>query len=810
MDEATWGGSFQKMRQVGSPPKREHLEMAHIAALQKEQRQNERLNGANDEMRRDLPYNRSDHYSNVPQYYHYHSGLETAHPKEATVKDMHQTFLLSNQGTYPGKLPQKDQSGGSQNGPTGETNKHEANSQMNPMQKLSKNCLIDSYPKDEPSDCEKGTEYNSAQNILSAFENGAYVNSEQTLPPEGTNSDVYFTREALNSMSTISYQHNDYPPRGEDPALVNTGTHIFSDKRDALTHDGEKLLMYQPRGGNTHLSNESITPCTRRQNAASIWGHTILKEQPRDEKTAYYSYEVKGEAEMCDTLKGYKNNGPNVRSVNMKADVKMRQPVNSSLADCPNGDLLCANKTTMGSENIKRHLHHPLNDSVLSNGHVVHEEDSQKVASTSKKIMTRNWAGNEEEANNGAFIPLGENTQMGHFKRAEVQPHDFFHANYNTCALSRSNLRDDPADPIYDNTHYYNDHVNGTPLNGGPNGYGLRQSKRRVLHVGGSRNVGTPSCKDDPSHEVKSPSVTTLPDQRTTPKTAIFNGEDEQNMSEPTYTQKMNQARGIFEDSPQHTSGKNYLSRFVQSDYEMGKMGKMDQMDQLNQMDEIRSCIPERPLYGNQNYDVPQIIQGITTKQKNGIVAECNQDTVIEYNDKWRLVKGKQFAINQADNFKSVEDSATYFQNYLNEHNENTKRMLTRINFNSLTGKFVINSLRDADGNAAGGDVRQLNRVYDYKDTLRSYPAYYGISQHMHSGTKEALKCGGEKGGGVFQNDHHSDGKNVHEQMRKKKSVGKKPNIALCGAGGGDYQLKKRIKDFVSQKMSDYFNVNFV
>ncbi|GAB68014.1 hypothetical protein PCYB_125800 [Plasmodium cynomolgi strain B] len=772
MGEVAWGGAFQKMKLVGSPPKREHLEIAHISALQTEKKQNERLNETNNEMRRDIPYNRSYHFPNTPQYYHYRRDLEMAHEKEATqtVKDMHQTFLFSNQGIYSGKLPQKDQSGWSPNGPIGTTNKYEASSQMNPMQKLSKKCLIDNCPKDEPSDCEKNTEYNSAQNILSAFENSVYIDSEQTLPLEDTNSDAYFTKEALNSMSTISYHHYDYPPKGENPGLVNSGTHIFCDKKDPLTHDKEKI-----------------------QNAASIWGHTIWKEQPRDEKTTYYNYELKGEAEMYDALKGYQNNEPNMTSVNIKTDVKKHHPVNSSLADCPNGDLLYVNKATMGSANINKDFHYPLNDSVLSNGHVVHDEDSQKLASISNKIMTHNSAGNEEEAKNGAFMTLGAYTPIDHFKKAkEVHPNGFIGANYNTCAMSRSNLCDDPADLIYDKTCYYNNQVNGTFPNGGPNAYELRQSKSCVLHVDSSWNADTPSCKNGSSHEMGSPSITTLPDQHTPPKTAIFNGEDEQNMSPTRFTQKTNHARGIFEGSPQHTSGKNYLSTFVQNDYEL---------------DEIKSCIPEHILYGNQNYDVPQIIQGITTKQNNGIVSECNQDTIIEYNDKWRLVKGKQFAINQMDNFKSVEDSATYFQKYLTEQNENTKRMLKRINFNSLTGKFSINSLGDNDGD----NVRQLSKVYDYKDTLRSYPAYYGISQHEHSGTKEALKCVEEKGRGIFQNDHPSDCKNVHEQMlRKKKSVGKKPNLALCGAGGGYYQLKNQIQDFVSQKMSDYFNVNFV
>ncbi|KJP88430.1 hypothetical protein AK88_01882 [Plasmodium fragile] len=794
MGEIALGGSFKKMRLVGSPLKGEHFDIAHFAARQTEKRKNEHLKEANNEIRRDLAYNQSDHVPKSPQYYQYCSGLETPHEKEGTntLKDMHQTLLFSNQGTLSGKLPQKDQSGGRPNCPMGTTNKYEASYQMNPMENMSKKCLIDNCPKDEASDFEKSTEYNSAQNILSSFENGVYVDSEQTLPMEGTNSDAYITKGALNSMSTISYNHYDNPTKREDPGLVHSGTHIFSDKREPLAHDKEKLLMFQLKGNNTHLSNASSMRCTRSQNAASIGGHTIWQQQPRDEKTTYYNYKVKGEAEMCDAWKGYENYGPYVTSANIKTDSQKHHPVNSSLADCPNGDLLCVNEATMGSANINKGSQHVLNNSVLSNGYMVHDEDPQKMVSISNNIMTSNSAWKEHEAQNGAFIQIGAYTPMDHIKKIkEVQPKGFISPNYTTCAMTRSNLCEHPADLISDNTYYYNNHVNGMFLNGGPDAYGVRQSKGCFLHVDRSWDADTHPCKNGSSHEMGTPRVFTVPIEHSTSQRAAFNGQDEQNISPTRSTQKMNHTRGIFESSPEHTSGKNYLSTFVQNDYEV---------------DEIKSCIPERPLYGNQNYDVPKIIQGITTKQNNGIVSECNQDTIIEYNNKWRLVKGKQFAINQVDNFKSVEDSATYFQSYLTEQNENTKRMLSRINFNSLTGKFSINSLGDDDGH----NVRQLSKVYDYKDTLRSYPAYYGISQHMHCSTKEALKCEENKGRAISPNDNPSDCTNVHEQMRKKKSVGKKPNLALCGAGGGDYQLKNRIQAFVSQKMSDYFNVNFV
>ncbi|CAA9989575.1 conserved Plasmodium protein, unknown function [Plasmodium knowlesi strain H] len=796
MGEVASGGSFKKMRLVRSPLKRENLEIKNISALQLEKRQNKHLNEQNNEVTRDIPYKRNDYLSNNLQYYHYSKGLETPHEKEATqiAEHMHEKFLFQNQGTYSSKLFPKGESGGSQNCPAARTNKYEANPQMTPLDKLSKKYLMDNCPKDNPSDCEKSTEYNSAQNILRAFENGVYVDSQQTLPLEGTNSDAYFTKEALNSISTISYSPYDYPPKGEDedeeeiPGLVNSGTHIFFNKKDPITQDKEKLLNVQMRENNAHFTNRSSISRIGRQNVPIIGGYTTCKEKPQDEETTYYNYQLRGEAEvcddkMCDALEGYQNKESNMASVNIKTGAKNHHPLKNGLAHYPDGDLLYMNKANRGSPNINNEFHHPLNYSVLSNGYLVHDEDSKKLGSISNRIITRNSAGKEGEAENGAFMTPEEDTPMDHFNMVrKFQPNGFIGENYNTHTLSRSNLCDNPADLISDEKYYYNNHVNNTFLNGRPNAYGLKQSKGCVLQVDSSRRNGS-------SHGVGLPSVTILPDQHTTHKTGLFNGEDEQNMSPTIFTKKMNDKHGIYKGIHQHVSGKKYLSTFVQNDYEL---------------DEIKSCIPERHLYGKENYDVPQVIQGITRKQNNGIVSECNQDTIIEYNDKWRLVKGKQFSINQVDNFKSVQDSATYFQNYLTEQNENTKRMLTKINFNSLTGKLSINSLGDDNGDS----VKHLSRVYDYKDTLRSYPAYYGISQNMHTGREEALKCMEEDGRGILQNDHPTDCKNMHEQMQKKKKVAKKPNLALCGVG--DYQLKNRIQDFVSQKIIDFFNVNFV
>ncbi|SCM04452.1 conserved Plasmodium protein, unknown function [Plasmodium chabaudi chabaudi] len=202
-----------------------------------------------------------------------------------------------------------------------------------------------------------------------------------------------------------------------------------------------------------------------------------------------------------------------------------------------------------------------------------------------------------------------------------------------------------------------------------------------------------------------------------------------------------------------YKGGKEHLSKYIQDQYNL---------------DEIKDCLPEPTLYTDQNFDVPNIIQGLTRENKNGVTTNCNHDTIIEYNNKWRIVNGKRFSMSPNDHIKSVENSAKNFEQYLDKTNKDTIKMLRNCKFNSMTGKLTINPIKEEDNIK---DVK--NQTYDYYDIKNSYPAYYNI------------------------NAKNEKEKNEHKLIKKQ-------NIPLCG----DYHLKHKIKEFISQKIKDCINFN--
>ncbi|SOS81396.1 conserved Plasmodium protein, unknown function [Plasmodium sp. gorilla clade G1] len=229
--------------------------------------------------------------------------------------------------------------------------------------------------------------------------------------------------------------------------------------------------------------------------------------------------------------------------------------------------------------------------------------------------------------------------------------------------------------------------------------------------------------------------------------------------------------------------GKEYLYKYLDNNYHMN---------------DIEKCIPKPVLYTHNKYDVPTIIEGITTRHKNGIVSESKHDTIIEYNNKWRLVKGKEFHINQNENVKSIQDSAMKFREYLNIKNEHTKNLIRNSKFNTLTGKLDINPFDS-----------KLNKINtkgscDYKDVLASYPCYYGL--RIKDEPKDEIKKESEifyktylkK---IYNKSNENDEQKVEPQKRV---INKKQNMALCG----DNLLKTRIKDTITTKVKKYLNIN--
>ncbi|CAD2111581.1 hypothetical protein YYG_03499 [Plasmodium vinckei petteri] len=202
-----------------------------------------------------------------------------------------------------------------------------------------------------------------------------------------------------------------------------------------------------------------------------------------------------------------------------------------------------------------------------------------------------------------------------------------------------------------------------------------------------------------------------------------------------------------------YKGGKEHLSKYIQDQYNL---------------DEIKDCLPEPELYTNQNFDVPNIIQGLTRENKNGVTTNCNHDTIIEYNNKWRIVNGKRFSMSPNEHIKSVENSAKIFEEYLDKTNKDTIKILRNSKFNSMTGKLTIKPIKDED------NIKDIkNQTFDYYDIKNSYPAYYNV------------------------NAKNEKEKNEHKLIKKQ-------NIPLCG----DYHLKHKIKEFISQKIKDCINFN--
>ncbi|SOV19554.1 conserved Plasmodium protein, unknown function [Plasmodium gaboni] len=233
----------------------------------------------------------------------------------------------------------------------------------------------------------------------------------------------------------------------------------------------------------------------------------------------------------------------------------------------------------------------------------------------------------------------------------------------------------------------------------------------------------------------------------------------------------------------ENVSGKEYLYKYVDNNYDMS---------------DIKNCIPKPVLYTQDKFDVPTIIEGITTRHKNGTVSECKHDTIIEYNNKWRLVKGKEFHINQNENVKSIQDSAMKFQEYLNKKNEHTKKIIMNSKFNTLTGKVDVNPF-----------INKLNRIntkgyYDYKDVLASYPCYYGMQ--IKDEPKEEIKQQSQRFYKSYLKKIYNKSNENEEQKVEplKRVINKKQNMALCG----DNLLKSRIKNTIRTKVKEYLNIN--
>ncbi|GAW82515.1 hypothetical protein, conserved [Plasmodium gonderi] len=818
-ENANEGGAFfQNTKLIGKRSINENLEKTYASSLEEKQKKNPSVKIINNEQDWGRQNNQSDNNLNSAHYNRYYKNLGTIHQIQVPEnnKNIHNNLIYSSQdiysdNNYDAKLVQKEQPKGIRNMPTGTKHKSEIISTTKSIQQVNRKHLIDNCSYDGHSDCEKTTTYNSEQNLLEAsqinshlkseqnvlntFRNNIYVDSEQTLFLENTDNDTHSSKEVLNNISSLNCSHQVYSHKGEPYEFTNNNTQILFDKENGNNQvenqkqKEQKILAHLPSEKSVYLTNEAHINYAYKGKDVNIWDHKIPDEEHKNGKNSSYKYESKGNDEMYDSLNGHQNNHFNMANVNAQIDMDSHESFNKNLSHNPRDDLLYINHTFRENEKFNKYLNHSMNNYVFSKGNVNNDETVKKL-SIPRKRMTHNSTGQKSVSVKDGFMRVNTYSKNNDFKKIKMyQSNGFPGMHSSICSLSTSNLYHNPDDIITGKLYYPPNHSDNA------NDHTFKRINGSAMKNGNMCNVDTPSFKNDVFREMGYETPGTLIDQLTIPKEIKCNGEDKLNNNLNNPSQKINHIIRNFDESHKYTCAKNYLNRFVENHYNL---------------DEIKNCIPERVLYTNHKFDVPQIIQGITTKHNNGFVSECNQDTVIEYNNKWILVKGKQFGINQKENFKSVEDSAKYFQNYLDEQNNNTKRILSNSTFNSLTGKLNINSSCNDE------NLRDLSKVYDYKDTLRSYPAYYGISQHMKISAnknnrdnemgKEKLENMEETPTIKSEKDYYYDCKNGNKQTPKKKSIVKKQKLALCG----DFQLKNRIKDFVSEKMKDCFSINFL
>lgn len=260
------------------------------------------------------------------------------------------------------------------------------------------------------------------------------------------------------------------------------------------------------------------------------------------------------------------------------------------------------------------------------------------------------------------------------------------------------------------------------------------------------------------------------------------------------------QSNVLHPTTPSYVNGKEFINAHINQQYNTKHM---------------KDILPEPKLYTQQNFDVPEIMQGITTQHTNGIVNDCNADTILKYKDTWRLVPNKRCSLNQQFNNQAAQNSLNEFQKRLDESNALTKQNIMNANFNALTGELTMNHKKE-------DHMIDPNKVYDYKDVHTSFPSYNHplvnekIAQintnlmNNHTKNINSFNSMNPFHNGPPQNEinrinsYVSNNNKQQETEITKNKMTKKQNVALCG----DTQLKNSIKEFVSGKMKDYFNID--
>ncbi|CRG94767.1 V-type H(+)-translocating pyrophosphatase, putative [Plasmodium gallinaceum] len=612
--------------------------------------------------------------------------------------------------------------------------------------------------------------YDSEQNLFDFFQNNLYTIPKPTLVCESENNECQ--RVPLNNNSKqlnypynmntfnkyeqnlISENHQISDIKNEENIMRNENIQNVKDQNDQnlenenednifdeqeyniKNKDGEFLKNINEQ--NIDNQKENYNPNFCKQNTFNAY-EKILNEKFLN--NIHNSYEQNwGEQYQQNSLNSYGQNLTDIKRINLR-DINKNHIYNNQITNIYNNDELNLNQSNERSY-YNRYGNIQQNNSFLPK--IKLPNDVQK-SFVSNGIMKQGLNEQNNESSNGFMTIRTLNINSNNKKMKEKQLKGLSDICITKSVSSKTNM-----------------HNNNNMKN-------FKNNNNYIMKINSLRNMNASF------YEKK------VPYKMNTMNNIITN--ELENSS--TMLQNINNNNSNFQNNQKYLSGKQYLSKYLDNQYKM---------------DEIKNCIPEPTLYIKENFDVPQIIQGLTTKHNNGIVSECNHDTIIEYDNKWRLVHGKTFAINQNDNFKSVEESAEAFHKYLAKKNEDTKKMLMNSNFNSLTGKLVINPVYDENEN-------NMSKVHNYKDTLHAYPSYYNIPRNCQQNENEFEKNNLKDAVEdiiTFNKNENNDHNSKNEKITKKKTMVKKQNLALCG----DYLLKHRIKDFISVKMKDYFNVN--
>ncbi|SBS86514.1 conserved Plasmodium protein, unknown function [Plasmodium ovale] len=690
------------------------------------------------------------------------------------------------------------------------------------------------------TDTEQTTTCDSQQNLLDDYRNGFYTNSQNTININSVQyvSDIFHNNVSESVMKPVLFEsgnRDQYCSKKDSHILSNINNvhfpYVIYDVNDChdelkkrtcegLDNEGNEKAIMGERAQCEMISNEAYLPCMsyaddelsyieKEKHAIASHGKYVhianpfnlihmpiekssnMQENdiPKNQKKMFANLSANsdhttGERDMRmnereNVLTSYNYKFSDARHVNLENNFDMNNTHNNSVMS----KLKDGMSHFKGEEKAQIDYHTSFNvqqkNYFLPKGKIYNKDVVEAVHEPCKNLI-HSFSGQNEDSSSDSFTTM--RTLKGNYDHKNMSNYESKDSEsvYHMQRIYKENSHAYPScegkdmEKYHPNVSYPCSYIDGCDVNheAYDQEHDMKTESKGIVNV--------PIFKKDEIHKAIAANAA-ISGKAESACTSAFSANNTRENCKHSNTYNHG-----------HPSGREYLKKFLDNKYTV---------------DEIRNCIPEPMLFTKQTFDVPQIIHGLTKKHKNGIVSECKEDTIIEYNNKWRLVKGKRFEINQNENIKSVEESALSFQKYLDEKNDNTKRILINSNFNSLTGKLVINPFYNKENEK----VNDSRRIYDYKDITHSFPNYYNIPKKedqngniIEWNRKHDLENITKKNIAFAQIEECSNYKNTYEQELKKRPIIKKQSIALCG----DYHLKGKVKEFLYQKVKDCFSIN--